>query len=139
MTIGTTATPKFFGDYGIYGKDTEAPRVRYLTRMQPGGIKEDEMYYCEKCKRFVEGSTWESQAPNHKFTRTEEPSNNPFYREVRCEMCGSDNLTEANECECCGEPTVETYCEGCMEEAPWVVNHLLKRNTIGDTRDSKRR
>lgn len=86
------------------------------------------MYYCNKCKRVVEGATWECETPNHKFRQVGEPSSNPFYHEVRCEICGSDDLEETRDCECCGEPAVEEYCDWCMDEAQSAARHFAKGN-----------
>lgn len=85
------------------------------------------MYYCEKCKRFVEGSLWEQLTPNHRMTNVGDcGSENAFYHETRCEICGSDDLEEADECEFCGEPTLDIYCDWCMDEATTVVRFFIK-------------
>ena len=93
---------------------------------QKSKSKGEKMYYCEKCKRFVNGADWECASPNHKMGEVEEASNSPFYREVRCEICGSDDLEEAYKCEYCGEPTLDTYCDWCMDEATAVVRFFIK-------------
>ena len=84
------------------------------------------MYYCERCKRFVEGDTWEQMTPNHKLVRGD--GSFAFYKEVRCECCGSDSIEEALECEVCGDPTLETYCEFCMGDAKAVARHFGEGN-----------
>lgn len=84
------------------------------------------MYYCKRCKRFVEGATWEQKTPAHKLVRGS--GNNAFYKEVRCEICGSDNLQEASHCEVCGDPTLETYCDFCMDDAKSVARYFAQGN-----------
>jgi len=82
------------------------------------------MYYCESCKKFVNGSTWESESPNHRMRETS-CGGGGFYREVRCEECGGNSLEEAYNCEVCGEPTLETYCDWCMSEAMSVAKAFI--------------
>ena len=64
------------------------------------------MYWCKKCEKFVESSTWEG--------------------ERKCEVCGSTELEEAKECWCCGEPSLKKYCDWCWDEATSVVRFFVK-------------
>lgn len=34
----------------------------------------------------------------------------------RCPYCGSEDITEVNECEACGEPTERIFCDECHRE-----------------------
>lgn len=70
------------------------------------------MYYCRECDSFIEG----------KVVSGGYESVDPPY--LVCEICGSDDLEDANRCQACGDyyPTYQEgssidYCQNCIEFA----------------------
>ena len=55
------------------------------------------MYYCNRCKRFVNISRWEDG-------------------KKRCEVCGNPDLSKAKKCNICGDPTLDSLCDWCEDE-----------------------
>ncbi len=49
------------------------------------------------------------------------------FREALCPCCGSDDLDESHPCKCCGEETVNDFCDNCMENIAEELKDLQKR------------
>lgn len=49
------------------------------------------------------------------------------YREVLCPFCNNDELEESRRCRCCGEETVNEFCEHCMESIAEELEDLQRR------------
>lgn len=84
--------------------------------------REDMVKYCYNCGDFCEG-TWSDQSQYHSEVGAWENSGTEV-----CEVCGSDDITEAYECERCGElmtPNEEEggLCAFCQE----IVDYGIRR------------
>jgi len=73
------------------------------------------MYYCESCKSFVEGKTYEVGP---------ESIDPP---ETVCEVCGSDDLEDSEDCPYCEQQkrTEQDMCDDCQEAFDSIVNDAI--------------
>ena len=73
------------------------------------------MYYCESCKSFVEGKTYEVGP---------ESIDPP---ETVCEVCGSDDLEDSEDCPYCEQQkrTDQDMCDDCQEAFDSIVNDAI--------------
>jgi len=73
------------------------------------------MYYCESCKSFVEGKTYEVGP---------ESIDPP---ETICELCGSDDLEDSEDCPYCEQQkrTDNDMCDDCQEAFDSIVNDAI--------------
>lgn len=73
------------------------------------------MYYCNDCRDFVDGKTYEVGPES-----TEPP-------ETVCEFCGSDDIEQADNCPCCGDPirSEQDMCDGCRETAENIIKKAV--------------
>ena len=73
------------------------------------------MYYCNDCREFVTGKTYEVGP------ESTEPS------ETVCEVCGSDDIELANSCSCCGDPirSDQDVCDGCWKIAETIIKKAV--------------
>ena len=73
------------------------------------------MYYCESCKSFVDGKTYEVGP---------ESIDPP---ETICELCGSDNLEDSEDCPYCEQQkrTEQDMCDDCQEAFDSIVNDAI--------------
>ena len=75
--------------------------------------------FCNDCKRyFVEDEA------------TVTVEREVGYKEVLCPYCGSDDLEESHRCKCCGEQTVNEFCDYCMESIAEELLDLQRRFDI---------
>ena len=73
------------------------------------------MYYCESCKSFVEGKTYEVGP---------ESIDPP---ETVCEVCGSDDLEDSEDCPYCDEQkrTDQDMCDNCQEQFDRIIRNAI--------------
>ena len=73
------------------------------------------MYYCNDCRDFVNGKTYEVGP------ESTEPS------ETVCEICGSDDIEPADSCPYCGDPirSDQDMCEGCRKTAETIIKNAV--------------
>jgi len=73
------------------------------------------MYYCESCKSFVEGKTYEVGP---------ESIDPP---ETVCEVCGSDDLEDSEDCPYCEQQkrTDQDMCDDCQEKFDEIVSNAI--------------
>jgi len=73
------------------------------------------MYYCESCKSFVDGKTYEVGP---------ESIDPP---ETVCEVCGSDDLEDSEDCPYCEEQkrTEQDMCDDCQEKFDRIVSNAI--------------
>ncbi len=71
--------------------------------------------YCNNCKSFVEGKTYEVGP---------ESIDPP---ETVCEVCGSDDLEDSEDCPYCDEQkrTDQDMCDDCQEAFDSIVNDAI--------------
>ena len=73
------------------------------------------MYYCNDCREFVTGKTYEVGPES-----TEPP-------ETVCEFCGSDDIEQADNCPYCGDPirSEQDMCDDCQEKFDRIVRNAI--------------
>ena len=73
------------------------------------------MYYCNDCRDFVTGKTYEVGPES-----IEPP-------ETICELCGSDNLEDSEDCPYCEEQkrTDQDMCDDCQEKFDEIVSNAI--------------
>jgi predicted amidophosphoribosyltransferase len=73
------------------------------------------MYYCNDCREFVTGKTYEVGPES-----IEPP-------ETVCEFCGSDDIEQADNCPYCGDPirSEQDMCDGCRETAENIIKKAV--------------
>ena len=73
------------------------------------------MYYCNDCREFVTGKTYEV-GPD-----STEPS------ETVCEVCGSDDIEQTDNCPYCGDPIriEQDMCDGCRKTAETIIKNAV--------------
>ena len=71
--------------------------------------------YCNNCKSFVEGQTYEVGPES-----IEPP-------ETVCELCGSDDIEDSEDCPYCDEQkrTDQDMCDDCQEAFDSIVNDAI--------------
>lgn len=71
--------------------------------------------YCNNCKSFVTGKTYEVGPES-----IEPP-------ETVCELCGSDNLEDSEDCPYCEEQkrTDQDMCDDCQEAFDEIVSNAI--------------
>lgn len=71
--------------------------------------------YCNNCKSFVGGKTYSV------FSYSTEPP------ETICELCGSDDLEDSEDCPYCDEQkrTDQDMCYNCQEAFDSIVNDAI--------------
>ena len=69
------------------------------------------MYYCNDCREFVTGKTYEVGP---------ESIDPP---ETLCDVCGSDDIEPADNCPYCGDPirSEQDMCDGCRKTAEEII------------------
>ena len=75
------------------------------------------MYYCNDCREFVTGKTYEVGP------ESTEPS------ETVCEVCGSDDIEPADSCPYCGDPirSDQDVCDGCQKTADTILGEAIRK------------
>ena len=73
------------------------------------------MYYCNDCRDFVDGKTYEAGP---------ESIDPP---ETVCEVCGSDDIEPADSCPYCGDPirSDQDMCDGCRKTAEEIIKKAV--------------
>ena len=73
------------------------------------------MYYCNDCREFVTGQTYEVGP------ESTEPS------ETVCEVCGSDDIEQTDSCPYCGDPirSDQDMCDGCRKTAETIIKKAV--------------
>jgi len=73
------------------------------------------MYYCNNCKSFVEGKTYGVSSDS-----IDPP-------ETVCEVCGSDDLEDSEDCPYCEQQkrTDQDMCDDCQEAFDSIVNDAI--------------
>ena len=73
------------------------------------------MYYCNDCREFVTGKTYEVGPES-----IEPP-------ETICEICGSDDIEDSEDCPYCDEQkrTDQDMCDNCQEAFDSIVNDAI--------------
>ena len=73
------------------------------------------MYYCNDCREFVTGKTYEVGP---------ESIDPP---ETVCELCGSDDLEDSEDCPYCDEQkrTDQDMCDNCQEQFDRIVSNAI--------------
>ena len=73
------------------------------------------MYYCNDCRDFVTGKTYEVGPES-----TEPP-------ETVCDLCGSDNIEDSEDCPYCDgqKRTDQDMCDDCQEKFDRIVGNAI--------------
>jgi len=73
------------------------------------------MYYCNDCREFVNGKTYEVGP------ESAEPP------ETVCELCGSDDIEDSEDCPYCDEQkrTDQDMCDNCQEQFDRIVRNAI--------------
>lgn len=73
------------------------------------------MYYCNDCREFVTGKTYEVGPES-----IEPP-------ETVCELCGSDDIEDSEDCPYCEEQkrTDQDMCDDCQEKFDEIVSNAI--------------
>lgn len=71
--------------------------------------------YCNNCKSFVDGKTYEVGP------ESAEPP------ETVCELCGSDNIEDSEDCPYCDEQkrTDQDMCDTCQDKFDEIVSNAV--------------
>ena len=71
--------------------------------------------YCNNCQSFIEGQTYEVGPES-----IEPP-------ETVCEVCGSDDIEQTDNCPCCGDPIriEQDMCDGCRKTAEEIIKKAV--------------
>ena len=73
------------------------------------------MYYCNDCREFVTGKTYEVGPES-----VDPP-------ETLCDVCGSDDIEPADSCPYCGDPirSDQDMCDGCRKTAETILGEAI--------------
>jgi len=73
------------------------------------------MYYCNDCRDFVTGKTYGVLSES-----TEPP-------ETICELCGSDDIEDSEDCPYCDEQkrTDQDMCDNCQEQFDRIIRNAI--------------